>query len=197
LDAFYPGMEGGTAIAEALLGDINPAGKLAFTWPKRLSDSPSHALGSEDNDNVNYKEGVFVGYRYYDTYHIAPQFPFGYGLSYATFRYSALQVSHDGSDVEISFMVKNTSARKGAEIAQLYVCPPEGAVRRPIHELKGFTRVSLDPHEARRISLTLHHNDFAYWDTAGNKWKVLPGNYKIEIGSSSRDILLMSPVPIS
>jgi beta-glucosidase len=197
LDAFYPGMEGGTAIAEALLGDINPAGKLAFTWPKLLSDSPSHALGSEDNDNVNYKEGVFVGYRYYDTYHIAPQFPFGYGLSYATFRYSALQVSHDGSDVEISFMVKNTSARKGAEIAQLYVCPPEGAVRRPIHELKGFTRVSLDPHEARRISLTLHHNDFAYWDMAGNKWKVLPGNYKIEIGSSSRDILLMSPVPIS
>jgi beta-glucosidase len=196
MDAFYPGMEGGTAIAEALFGDINPAGKLAFTWPKKLSDSPSHALGTEDNDNVNYDEGVFVGYRYYDTYHVAPQFPFGYGLSYSVFSYSALEVQQNGSDINISFTVTNTSSRTGAEVAQLYVAAPKGAVRRPVHELKGFARILLNPNETRRIHLQLHHNDFAYWDMVGNKWMVLPGKYTLEIGSSSRDILLTSQVYI-
>jgi beta-glucosidase len=196
LDAFYPGMEGGTAIAKALFGDINPGGKLAFTWPKKLSDSPSHAIGTEDALSVDYKEGVFVGYRYYDTYHIAPQFPFGYGLSYSTFRFSDLKVLRNENDIDVSFNVTNTSTRKGAEVAQLYVGAPQGPIQRPIHELKEFARVSLDPHEVRRIHLTLHRNDFAYWDMTGNKWKVLPGSYKIEVGDSSRNIPLVAPLHV-
>lgn len=197
LDAFYPGMEGGTAIAEALLGDINPGGKLSFTWPKKLSDSPSHAIGTEDMNNVNYKEGVFVGYRYYDTYHIEPQFPFGYGLSYSTFHYSDLKVLRKGSDESVTFNLENTSGRKGTEIVQLYVGAPQDSVQRPIHELKGFARVSLSPHETKTVQMMLHPKDFAYWDESSHGWKVLPGHYNIEIGDSSRDILLTSPLLIS
>lgn len=196
LDAFYPGMEGGTAIAKALFGDIDPAGKLSFTWPKQLSDSPSHAIGTEDLKNVNYKEGVFVGYRYYDTYHVKPQFPFGYGLSYATFHYSDLKLSQSGDDVAVTFTLTNTSGRKGTEIAQLYIAPPPGPVRRPIHGLKGFARVSLNPHEERSVRLMLHRKDFAYWDEASHGWKIPSGDYKIEIGDSSRDILLTSSLHV-
>ncbi|MDR3727282.1 MAG: glycoside hydrolase family 3 C-terminal domain-containing protein [Terracidiphilus sp.] len=197
LDAFYPGMEGGTAVAEALLGDIDPAGKLSFSWPRRLSDSPSHAIGTQDKNNVNYREGVFVGYRYYDSYHVTPQFPFGYGLSYATYRFANLEISHKGGELTVAFTVTNNSERNGTEIAQLYIAPPPGAVRRPVRTLRGFTRISLNPHEKKRVQLTLHHDDFAYWDEASHGWKVPTGNYKIEIGESSSDILLTSPLAIT
>ncbi|MDR3734286.1 MAG: glycoside hydrolase family 3 C-terminal domain-containing protein [Acidobacteriaceae bacterium] len=196
LDAFYPGMEGGTAVAEALVGDISPSGRLSFSWPRKLSDSPSHAIGTEDKDNVNYREGVFVGYRYYETYHVTPEFSFGYGLSYASFSFSSLQVSQRGSDVDVAFTVANDSERNGTEIAQLYLAPPRGEIRRPVRELKGFARVSLDPHEKKTVHFTLHRDDFAYWDEASHGWKVPLGTYKIEAGESASNIPLTSSLSI-
>jgi beta-glucosidase len=189
LDAFYPGMEGGTAIAEALLGEINPSGKLTFTWPKRLQDAPSRAIGTQDRDNVNYKEGVFVGYRYYDTRKVEPQFPFGYGLSYSTFRYRNFKVTQRGDTFAVSLDVSNTSARPGAEIVQLYVSPPDSSVPRPIHELKAFARVSLSAGQTRPVEMDVDRANLGYWDESTHGVKVDPGLYRFAVGESSRDIL--------
>lgn len=197
LDGFYPGMEGGAAIAKALVGDINPAGKLTFTWPKRLEDSPSHAIGTEDHDNVNYKEGIFVGYRYFDSKRIEPQFPFGYGLSYAKFKYGNLRVTKQSGNIQVSANITNTSNRAGTEVVQLYVGPPPGSVVRPVHELKGFARVVLDPSQTKTIHLTLSPHAFAYWDEKKHDWNVIPGNYDIAVGASSRDIRLTAQAKVT
>jgi beta-glucosidase len=182
-------MEGGTAIAEALLGEINPSGKLTFTWPKRLQDAPSRAIGTQDRDNVNYKEGVFVGYRYYDTRKVEPQFPFGYGLSYSTFRYRNFKVTQRGDTFAVSLDVSNTSARPGAEIVQLYVSPPDSSVPRPIHELKAFARVSLSAGQTRPVEMDVDRANLGYWDESTHGVKVDPGLYRFAVGESSRDIL--------
>ena len=198
LDAFYPGMEGGAAIAEALLGQVNPSGKLSFTWPRRLEDSPAHALGTESYKEVNYKEGVFVGYRYFDQQHIEPAFPFGFGLSYSNFRFSRLRSSPaPGGDTLVSVDVENTSQREGTEVAQLYVGSPKSPVERPIRELKGFMRVDLQPSQKKTISMTLKHDDLAYWSVADHDWRVQPGSYRISVGSSSRDLPLSSSIHIA
>ena len=197
LDAFYPGMEGGTAIAEALFGDINPSGKLTFSWPKRLDDAPSRAIGTQDLNNVNYKEGVFVGYRYYDTFNAEPEFPFGYGLSYSTFQYRDLSVGQTGDTVRISLSVTNTSTRPGAEIVQLYVAPPPSAVKRPVHELKAFARVQLAPGETRIVQMAVDGSDLGYWDIEQHGFKVVTGSYRFEVGSSSRDIRLSKSLNIA
>jgi beta-glucosidase len=196
LDAWYPGMEGGTAIAEALVGDINPAGKLTFSWPKRLKDSPTYAIGTADFNNVNYKEGVFVGYRYFDSRHIAPQFPFGFGLSYSKFQISDLRVQPDGEGVHVDVDVQNISKRAGAEVLQIYVAPPKTAVDRPIHALRGFARVELAPGEGRDISVVLAANSFQTWDTAKHTWVRVPGEYTIEAGDSSRNLPVQVKVAI-
>jgi len=197
LDGFYPGVEGGTAIAKALFGDTDPSGKLTFTWPKRLEDSPSHAIGTQDHDNVNYNEGVFVGYRYFDTKGIEPQFPFGYGLSYAKFRYTNLHSATRAGSVSISATITNTSRRSGTEIVELYVSPPPSPVARPVHELKGFTRTYLEPSQASTVQLTLDPHAFAYWDEAIHDWNIVPGKYDIGLGASSRDIRLRSEVTVT
>lgn len=199
LDAFYPGMEGGTAIAEALFGDVNPSGKLSFTWPRRLEDSPSHAVGTEDRDNVNYNEGIFVGYRYYDEHHIKPAFPFGFGLSYSTFRYSNLRVEKSNNpvaDIDVTADITNTSARPGVEIAQMYIAPPKTSVPRPVRELKGFVRIGLAAHESKTIHMILHRRDFAYWDVQVHGWVVEPGIYGVDVGSSSRNLPLTASVRV-
>ncbi len=197
LDAFYPGMEGGTAIAEALFGKVNPSGKLSFSWPKRLQDAPSRAIGTQDLKNVNFKEGVFVGYRYYDTYHVQPEFPFGYGLSYSTFRYSHLRVAREGDAVQVSLRVTNTSTRSGAEIVQLYVAPPPSPVRRPVRELKAFARVPLAPGETRTVQMTVDRSSLGYWDIVQHGFKVVPGRYRFAIGASSSDIRLSAAINIT
>lgn len=196
LDAFYPGMEGGTAIAEALFGKINPSGKLTFSWPKRLQDAPSRAIGTQDLNNVNYKEGVFVGYRYYDTRHVDPEFPFGYGLSYSTFRYKHLRVAQAGDTIKVSLEVKNTSSRSGAEIVQIYVCPPPSPVARPVHELKAFARVQLAPGETRTVQMTMDRASLGYWDVHLHQFTVQAGRYRFEAGASSRDIRLSAAINI-
>ena len=197
LDAWYPGMEGGTAIAEAIAGDINPAGKLTFSWPKQLKDSPTYSLGTADKANVNYKEGVFVGYRYFDTRDIAPEFPFGFGLSYSDFEYSGLAVEKAAQAIHVSLKVKNTSLRRGAQIIQLYVAPQNSAVPRPVHELRGFQRLELNSGETEQVSFDLDATSFRHWDTESHAWRNDPGDYIIQVGDSSRGLPLQTHVNIS
>jgi beta-glucosidase len=194
LEAWYPGMEGGSAIADVVFGKVNPSGKLPFTWPKTLADSPSEKLGREDADSVHYDEGVLVGYRYFDTKDVEPQFPFGFGLSYTDFEYGDLQVAPDGDKVKVSFTVTNRGKVPGAEVAQLYVGPPEDAPERPAQELKGFRKVLLQPGESSTVEMELDADAFAAFDPKREEWVVPPGDYTIKAGGSSRSLPLQEKV---
>jgi beta-glucosidase len=138
-----------------------------------------------------------VGYRYFDTKKIEPQFPFGYGLSYAKFRYAGLHTARKADKIIVTSTVTNTSKRRGTEVAELYVSPPAGSVPRPVHELKGFDRVTLDPSQAATVRVTLDPHAFAYWEEKKHDWNVVPGTYAIALGASSRDIRLTSKVNIT
>ncbi len=196
LQAWYPGMEGGNAIARVLFGDVNPSGKLPCTIPKRLEDSPAHALGAYPgaNGTVSYAEGLLVGYRWFDTKNIEPQFPFGFGLSYTTFKYSNLKLVEDadtnGLIVTAQFEIENTGARAGAEVAELYVQQINPGLPRPEKELKGFQKVFLQPGETQTVSIPLERSAFAYYDPAKKGWVAEQGKFNILIGASSRDIRL-------
>lgn len=190
VDAWYPGMEGGTAVAEALLGKINPGGKLTFSWPRQLKDSPTYSIGTADKDNVNYKEGVFVGYRYFDTEKILPQFPFGFGLSYSRFDFSDLSAVPAPFGFHVSLKVKNISGIEGSDVVQIYVAPEKSAITRPSHELRGFEKVFLKPGEVRRVSFDLDSTSFRSWDDRSHQWEIDPGNYEIQVGDSSRNLPL-------
>jgi beta-glucosidase len=195
LQAWYPGMEGGNALARVLFGDVNPSGKLPATFPKQLADSPAHALGSYPGTNgtVTYTEGLLVGYRWFDTKSIEPQFPFGFGLSYTTFKYSNLKlISGDGTNeiVTARFELENTGQRAGAEVAQLYVHEANPRLPRPGKELKGFQKVFLQPGEKRTVAIPLTRGAFAYYDPARKDWVAQPDRFEILIGGSSRDLRL-------
>jgi beta-glucosidase len=199
LQAWYPGMEGGNALARVLFGDVNPSGKLPATFPKKLADSPAHALGNYPGTNgtVTYAEGLLVGYRWFDAKNIEPLFPFGFGLSYTTFKYSNLKlVESDGGTngalVTAQFDLENTGAVAGAEVAQLYVHPDNPAVQRPEKELKGFKKVFLQPGERQTVSIALAQNAFAFYDPDKKGWVAEKGAYKILVGGSSRDIAVQS-----
>ena len=188
LEAWYPGMEGGTAIANVLFGTVNPSGKLPFTWPKRLADSPAYAVGSQNNNRVNYQEGIFIGYRHFDTKNIEPQFPFGYGLSYTTFDYQNLKLSETNGLVSATIAVINSGHVTGAETVQLYVREMNPIVPRPIHELKAFKKIQLAPGEVKKVAFVLGRDAFSYFSTASGDWRVQPGKFEIQVGDSSRDI---------
>jgi beta-glucosidase len=198
LHTFYPGQNGGQALAEILFGEVNPSGKLPVTFERRIEDNPAHATFPEPvnqkPDSIAYSEGIYVGYRGYEKNHITPLFPFGYGLSYTTFRYSHLKIeptSFDGSTpVTVSFTVKNTGKRAGAEVAQLYVGQANPPIDRPIKELKGFQKVYLEPGQSQQVTLELDQRSVAYWDMALEKWIALPGHYNVLVGASSQDIQL-------
>jgi beta-glucosidase len=195
LQAWYPGMEGGNALARVLFGDVNPSGKLPATFPKKLSDSPAHALGHYPGTNgtVTYAEGLLVGYRWFDTKNIAPQFPFGFGLSYTTFKYSNLKLISGDSTNEIvtaQFAIENTGKVAGAEVAQLYVHQKNPALLRPEKELKGFKKVSLQPGEKQTVSIPLKQAAFEYYDDGKKSWGADDDSFEILIGSSSRDLRL-------
>ena len=195
LQAWYPGMEGGNALARVLFGDVNPSGKLPATFPKKLADSPAHALGNYPGTNgtVTYAEGVLVGYRWFDTKHIEPQFPFGFGLSYTTFKYSDLKLkTGDGTNemATAQFEIENTGERAGAEVAQLYVHENNPRLPRPEKELKGFKKVFLQPGEKQIVSIPLTGSAFAYYDPALKGWVAQPDSFEILIGGSSRDLRL-------
>jgi beta-glucosidase len=196
LQAWYPGMEGGRALARTLFGQVNPSGKLTVTYPKQLMDSPAHALGTYPGTNgtLFYKEGLLVGYRWFDEKDIKPEFPFGFGLSYTTFAYSNLKFvpgqDTNGPVVTAQFDIANTGARAGAEVAELYVHQDQPGLPRPPKELKGFTKVFLKPGEKKTVSIPLDQRSFAYYDPAKTGWVSEAGDFKILVGSSSWDILL-------
>ena len=196
--AWYPGQEGGRALAEVLFGDVNPSGKLPVTFAKRYADYPSAAYYNlNNNGKTPYTEGVFVGYRGFEAHKVAPQFPFGHGLSYTAFKYSDIDVvaQADGSAV-VTLRVTDSGKREGDEIAEVYVAPPPSAVPRPPKELKGYARVSLGAGESKQVSVTLEPRAFAYWDDGGKQWKVEAGTYEILVGSSSADIRLRKKVQV-
>jgi beta-glucosidase len=196
LQAHYPGMEGGTAVARVLFGDVNPSGKLTVTYPKRLIDSPAHALGTYPGTNgtLFYKEGLLVGYRWFDTKDIEPEFLFGFGLSYTTFEYSNLELvpgqDPNGPVVTVKFDIANTGQRAGAEVAELYIHQEHPNLPRPMKELKGFRKVFLQPGEKQTVSIPLDHRAFAFYDPAKAGWVAEADDFKILVGSSSRDIRL-------
>ncbi|MBH1941768.1 glycoside hydrolase family 3 C-terminal domain-containing protein [Mobilitalea sibirica] len=191
---WYAGMEGGTALAEVLLGDMNPCGKLPETFPKYLNDSPAHKIGEfGDLNSITYKEGVFVGYRYYDTYDIETEFCFGHGLSYTTFEYQDLNVSvkeinKNDLKVMVEVIIKNTGAMDGAEVVQVYVADKEASIERPIHELKGFSKVFIKAGEEKKVVIILNKNAFGFYDVTSKCFKAEAGEFELRIGSSSRDI---------
>jgi len=192
VEAWFPGEEGGHAIASLLFGDINPSGKLPTTLAARREDYPDYGNFPGKDGQVTYTEGIYVGYRHFDKQNIAPLFPFGYGLSYTTFRYSHLRLSRSqmGSNgtVTASVDVTNTGQREGAEVAELYVHDPAPKIDKPVRELKGFGKVDLLPGKTKTITMTLRPRDFAYCDVPGKQWKADAGRYQIEVGGSSRDI---------
>jgi len=197
LQAWYPGMEGGNALARVLFGDVNPSGKLPATFPKKLSDTPAYAFGAGaypgTNGTVAYAEGLLVGYRWFDTKNIEPQFPFGFGLSYTTFEYSNLKlIPGDGTNeiVTAQFEIENTGQRAGAEVAQLYVHEKNPRLMRPEKELKGFRKVFLQPGEKQTVSISLNQGSFSYYDDGKKAWVAQPDGFEILIGSSSRDLRL-------
>lgn len=201
--SYYAGMEGGRAIAKVILGEVNPSGKLVETFPKKLMDSPAHKLGEFGcYGKVTYNEGVNVGYRYYDSHDIEVEFPFGHGLSYTTFEYSKLKVSvneaaNDDIEVRIQVSVKNTGSLYGAEVVQVYVSDLEASVQRPIHELKGFTKVYLAPGEEQIVNIILHKDSFSFYDVESHSFVVEPGEFEIQLCSSSRDIKMTDIIGIS
>jgi len=201
LDMWYGGQEGGNAIASILFGDASPSGKLPVSMPKRFEDSPAAKNYPGENLAVNYAEGIYVGYRYYDTRDVEPQFPFGFGMSYTTFEYSGLRVKPEKfsgeQTLEVSLQVKNTGKRSGAEVVELYVHDGHSKIDRPIHELKGFSRVELKPGETKTVTMKLDRSAFSYWSPESRRWVAEPGTFEIQVGASSRDIRLRAPVELS
>ncbi|HEU5034297.1 MAG TPA: glycoside hydrolase family 3 C-terminal domain-containing protein [Mycobacteriales bacterium] len=196
LEMWYPGEQDGNAAAALLFGDVNPSGKLPITFPKKLSDGPLRTKaqypGVPDNHGVprsEYSERLLVGYRWYDEKHIRPLFPFGFGLSYTTFRYSGLRVQPTSHGVQVRFRVTNTGQRAGAEVAQLYVSDPPAA-HEPPKQLKGYAKVELQAGESQVVTLRLNKRAFSYWSTSKHAWTVAPGCYGVRVGGSSRDLPL-------
>ncbi|OBZ09361.1 beta-glucosidase [Bacillus sp. FJAT-26390] len=192
LEGYLGGQAAGGAIAALLFGDANPSGKLAETFPVKLSDNPSFLNFPGEGDRVEYKEGVFVGYRYYDTKEIEPLFPFGFGLSYTSFAYSNLTVSQteltDQDALTVSIDITNTGTIAGKEIVQLYVRDSVSTVNSPSKELKGFTKVELQPGERKTVTFTLGKRAFAYYHAGIKDWHVETGEFELLVGASSRDI---------
>ena len=193
LQTWYPGQEGGRAVAQILLGEVNPSGKLPISYERQIEDNPAfnNYYPSSGTRDIHYHEGIFLGYRYYDKSETKPLFPFGFGLTYTTFAFSELHVS-ESEPYMVSFEVKNTGERAGAEVAQVYVGDPSATVPRPLKELKGFARVELQPGESRHVSIQLDRRAFAYWDVAGKDWKVDPGKFKVYVGDSSVNVPLQA-----
>ena len=194
LEVYLGGQAVGEATVDVLFGDVNPSGRLPETFPRQLEDNPSFLYYRGEEDTVEYREGVFVGYRYYDKKKMDVLFPFGYGLSYTNFTYSNLAMDKnkmmDSDVVSVCVDVTNTGNVAGKEVVQLYVAPEGGEIIRPVRELKGFQKIFLEPGETKTVKFLIEKRAFAYFDTSMDDWNVESGNYQIQIGKSSRDIVL-------
>ncbi|MCR6652972.1 MAG: glycoside hydrolase family 3 C-terminal domain-containing protein [Cellvibrionaceae bacterium] len=192
--AWYGGMEAGNAYARVLLGDVNPSGKMPITLPKQLADTAPIALNDYNDKDSLYKEGIFIGYRWFEQQNIQPLFPFGHGISYTQFELSNLKlpakVSASSETTPINLTVRNLGKKAGAEVVQLYLHDVQASVERPEKELKGFQKVFLQPGEAKEITLHLSQRDLAFWDVNTQDWRVEPGEFQVMVGVSSADIRL-------
>lgn len=197
---YLGGQEVGRAAVELLYGEKNPSGKLAETWPLRLEDTPSYLNFPGVDGIVNYREDIFIGYRYYDKKKMKVQYPFGHGLSYTSFSYSDLKTDKititDKETLHVSCKIKNTGTCAGKEIVQLYVKDVESSVERPVRELKGFAKIYLNPGEEKEVEFTLDKRSFSYYETLISDWFVESGEFVIEIGASSRDIRLSQSIQV-
>lgn len=200
LHTYLGGQAGAQAAVDLLFGKVNPCGKLAETYPVRLEDHPVHEFFAYSREQTEYRESIFVGYRYYDAAGKEVLFPFGYGLSYTQFAYDDLQLSRtrlkDTEELVVRCRVKNVGERSGAEIVQLYVGKPDSPLFRAPQELKGFAKVYLEPGEEKEVEFTLGFRSFAYYNVEIQDWHVEPGSYAIRIGASSRDIRLTATVDV-
>lgn len=193
----FLGQESGRAVADVLLGRREPTGRLVHTWPRRLGDSPAHALDDYHADVAFHREGLLIGYRWFDAKGLIPCFPFGYGLSYARFAYGVPEVEVGEEGVEVSVEVENVSDRAGTVVAQVYVEPPvSGAVFRAPRQLAAFRKAALDPGEAETLTFELPHRAFAYWDEGLHGWRHEAGIFAVAVGDSSRDLPVRAPVPL-
>jgi beta-glucosidase len=219
LHTYYPGQEGGAAVAQILFGQHDPEGKLPVTFDRSWDDNPSakwyygdpaanttlHTIGANGKpldytvEHIKYGEKLMVGYRYWTTTGKHPLFPFGFGLSYTTFSFANLQApatAAAGSTVPVSFDVTNTGSVAGAEVAQLYVSDPSAKVDRPERELKGFQKVRLNPGETQHVTLRLDARAFSYWDEANHKWTIDPGKFVLRVGDSSENAPLSADIDL-
>ena len=204
LESWYPGQRGGEAIANLLFGDVNPSGKLPITFPKSDADLPHPKLElplpnqqstPEAAPDINYTEGLKVGYKWYDAENKKPLFPFGFGLSYTAFSYSQLSVT-SGEKVQVSFTIKNSGSRAGAEIAQVYLGFPASAGEPP-KRLVGWQKVQLGPGESRSVTVTVDSQMMSVFNVDKDAWEVVPGNYSVYVGGSSRDLPLRAKLAVA
>ena len=201
IEAYLGGEAVGGAVVDILFGDVNPSAKLAETFPYQLEDNPSYLSGFGSGNTVNYAEGIFVGYRYYDKKNMPVMFPFGFGLSYTTFDYSNLRVDKkemsDQDTLTVSVDVTNTGSVAGKEVVELYIADKESTVIRPVKELKGFDKVMLQPGETKTVTFTLDSRAFAYYEPKMKGWNVESGEFEIMVGKSSEDIVLSETVVVN
>jgi beta-glucosidase len=200
LHNWYPGEEGGTALAEILFGDVDPSGRLPISWERSLADNPSNAYyyPTPGTLTVPYKDEVFVGYRGYEHNGVAPLFPFGFGLSYTSFKYSGLEISQGSGQgaFEVGFDVTNTGTRAGADVAQVYIGEDHPQVPRPPQELKGFSRVDLKPGETRHVTVSLDARSFAWYDERAAAWHADAGSFTVHVSRSSADPQLKGTITL-
>lgn len=201
LEVYLTGQGMGNAVAKILFGDVNPSGKIAETFPVRIQDTPSYLNFPGEKEKVEYREGLFIGYRYYDKADVTPLFPFGHGLSYTKFEYSDLKVSKevisDNEILEVKVNIKNIDDMAGKEIVQLYVHERDTTVVRPIKELKAFDKISLEPDEEKTVTFELDKRAFAFYDDVLNDWRVNSGMFEILIGKSSAEIILTKEITVN
>ena len=201
IQAWYPGQAGGTALAEILLGDVNPSGRLPISIEKRWEDNPAHDSYYPDpgTRRVVYRNGVFVGYRGYEHNGVTPAFAFGHGLSYTTFRYGNLAIKPGAKPgaYEVTFEVTNTGQRAGAEVAQLYIGDAHASVPRPPKELKGFAKVELKPGQTKPVSIALDPRSFTYYDVKDKLWRADAGEFEVLVGRSSAAIELKGKIRLA
>lgn len=197
LDAWYPGVENGNATADLIYGISDPSGHLPQTFPRSLAQMPTATQAQYPgiDDQETYSEGLYIGYRYFDAHHLTPLFPFGYGLSYTTFRFSRIGVARNGRGASISYTITNTGRRAGADVGQVYVGFPAG-LGEPPRQLEGFEKTFLEPGQSQRVSIRLGSGAFSWWRTAAQRWVQTRGCYGIRVGDSSQSLPLAGHVGI-
>ena len=191
LQCWFPGQEFGNSLSDILFGSVNPSGKLPTTFPKKLSDTPAYSTYPGKDLQMDYEEGLFIGYRWYDRENIEPLFAFGHGLSYTNFEYSNLRAvppKNESSVAAFELEVINKGKLYGKEIVQGYIRVKESNIERPIKELKKFEKIGLEPEESKKIKFELSERDLSYWSEKDQCWKVEPAEYIFEVGSSAKEI---------